>query len=521
MTRTVTAAGDHVVIVGAGLAGLCAGLHLLGAGKQVTILERSDHVGGRVGVYDFDDYQIDNGATVLTMPSLITEALAAVGADAESTTPPLRIRPLAPAYHARYSDGSDIDVYSDTNAMFAEIEKTCGIEDARSYLEMRQWLTDLFEVEYPTMMDASFDSPLDLLASPRALLRFVTLGGFGKLGRKVAKFIDDERLVRLFTFQALYAGVAPAKALAAYGAIPYMDTCLGVFYPEGGMRAIAASMADAFTTAGGRLELHADVARIDYAGKRARGAVTADGREFGCDSLILTVDLGSIAPLLEKRRFRKLRASPSAVVLHGTIPVRVSDEWPARSHHTIDFGTAWATTFQELTARRGRGRLMTDPSLLVTRPALTDPGLRIERAGVTYEPLSVLAPCPNLVCAPLDWNAITDAYVRELLAELERRGYSGIASEYIVDHVDTPQTWLDKGMLAGTPFSASHLFRQTGPFRTRNLVPTKENVVLAGCGTTPGVGVPTVLISGKLAAERIVGRQVRGRSKISAREPLN
>lgn len=31
------------------------------------------------------------------------------------------------------------------------------------------------------------------------------------------------------------------------------------------------------------------------------------------------------------------------------------------------------------------------------------------------------------------------------------------------------------------------------------------NAVLAGCGTTPGVGVPTVIVSGKLAAARITG----------------
>ena len=79
---------------------------------------------------------------------------------------------------------------------------------------------------------------------------------------------------------------------------------------------------------------------------------------------------------------------------------------------------------------------------------------------------------------------------------LEQRGYTGIAEHFRVDHLDTPQTWADQGMLAGTPFSAAHTFRQTGPFRRANLPPGLDNVVLAGCGTTPGVGVPTVLLSG-------------------------
>ena len=62
-------------------------------------------------------------------------------------------------------------------------------------------------------------------------------------------------------------------------------------------------------------------------------------------------------------------------------------------------------------------------------------------------------------------------------------------------------------MAAGTPFSAAHTFAQTGlpaPQPPRGV----DNVVLAGCGTTPGVGVPTAVISGKLAAERIVGDAV-------------
>ena len=58
-------------------------------------------------------------------------------------------------------------------------------------------------------------------------------------------------------------------------------------------------------------------------------------------------------------------------------------------------------------------------------------------------------------------------------------------------------------MERGTPFAAAHTFGQTGPFRPRNM--WGENVVFAGSGTHPGVGVPMVLLSGRLAAERIVG----------------
>ena len=68
-----------------------------------------------------------------------------------------------------------------------------------------------------------------------------------------------------------------------------------------------------------------------------------------------------------------------------------------------------------------------------------------------------------------------------------------------------------RGMERGTPFAAAHTFGQTGPFRPRNL--WGENVVFAGSGTQPGVGVPMVLISGRLAAERVLGPDPSYRSR--------
>ena len=75
----------------------------------------------------------------------------------------------------------------------------------------------------------------------------------------------------------------------------------------------------------------------------------------------------------------------------------------------------------------------------------------------------------------------------------------------------TPRDWADRGLGAGTPFAAAHTLRQTGPFRSPNTL--GDNVVFAGSSTTPGVGVPMVLISGRLAAERLTGPDPLYRSR--------
>lgn len=528
--RAVTGATDEVVIVGAGLSGLSAGLHLLGAGRRVTLLERDPNPGGRMGILPGPGYQIDSGATVLTMPELVFDALAAVGMGPEDTSPPLRITRLDPSYHARFADGASLNVHADPDAMSQEIARVFGQREVDGYLRMRAWLERMFTAEFDRFMDANFDSPLDMVRTPAAiadLARVTALGGFGRLGPKIASFISDPRLQRVFTFQALYAGLAPRRALAVYGAIPHMDTSLGVYFPEGGMSAVTLALADAFTRAGGVLELGADVNGIDFSGGRAKSVRTADGRVFPCDTAILTPDLPVVDRLLARsgarRGLRGTRWSPSAVVLHGTVDRVTSSCWGAdvrgaAHHHTIDFGDAWEQTFAEITARRGRGRLMTDPSLLITRPGLSDPGLNLPG---NRELLSVLAPCPNLESAPLAWDTLAGPYSHEVLTTLEGRGYTGIAdlrSGFEVDRVLTPATWQAQGMGAGSPFAAAHTFPQTGPFRRSNLVRGLANVVLAGSSTTPGVGVPTTLISGRLAAQRVVGGAVE-LARVSADAP--
>jgi phytoene desaturase len=115
----------------------------------------------------------------------------------------------------------------------------------------------------------------------------------------------------------------------------------------------------------------------------------------------------------------------------------------------------------------------------------------------------VLAPTPNLARGRLDWDRIGGEYADELVGLMAER--SGLRGKTETLHVITPADWHRQGLIAGTPFSLAHTFGQTGPFRPANLPRTTDNAVLAGCGTVPGVGVPTALLSGRLAADRVTG----------------
>jgi len=485
--RTVRGRTDHVVVVGAGLGGLSAALRLTGAGRRVTVLEREEVPGGRAGLLSAQGYSFDTGPSVLTMPGLIEDALASVG---ERMSDWLDLQPVRPLYRARYADGSALDVHADTDAMASEIETLCGSREAAGYRRFVEFVSRLYRLEMRGFIDRNLDSPLSLLTPD--LARLAALGGFRRLAPKVAGYFADDRLRRVFSFQAMYAGLSPYDALAIYAVIGYMDSVAGVYFPRGGMHAIPRAMAAAAEKHGAQLRYGTTVERVELSGQRAVAVHTADGERIPCDAVVLNPDLPvARRDLLGRPLSRRLRYSPSCFVLHAGSTAA----FPDSAHHTISFGSAWKGVFDDVLG----GRLMSDPSFLVTSPTRSDPTLAPAGRSSYY----VLFPTPNLE-APIDWSVTGPRYRDTVIQTLEDRGWPGFGDGIELESTTTPLDWQRQGMAAGTPFAAAHTFGQTGPFRPANI--WGDNVVFAGSGTQPGVGVPMVLISGRLAAERILGQ---------------
>jgi phytoene desaturase len=506
MSRTVTGPSDHVVVIGAGLAGLSAALHLAGRGRSVTVVERHPWPGGRAGRLDIDGYRIDTGPTVLTMPDIIDETFAAAG---QSRSGRLELLPLDPAYRAVFADGSALDVHSDPDQMSTAIEEFAGFGQAAGYRRLREWLTRLYRTEFEGFIAANFDSPLSLL-TPQ-LARLAGIGGFRRWDRMVKRHISDPRLQRIFTFQSLYAGVAPRDALAVYAVIAYMDTISGVVFPRGGVRALPDALAAAAVDAGVRFCYNSTVSGLERSAGRVSAVLTEQSGRIPCDAVVLTTELPQTYALLGRtpRRALKLRPSPSAVVAHLACRAVA----PETAHHTILFGDSWDQTFTDIIRD---GQLMRDPSLLVTRPTATDPSLAPDGRDLLY----VLAPAPNLDRGVVDWSGIRGTYVDDLVGHVTDRLLPGLREDATVLDVVTPADWARQGMAAGSPFALAHTFGQTGPFRPANMVRGIDNAVLAGSSTVPGVGVPTTLISGRLAADRITGTATRSTTRVDMKAGL-
>ena len=491
MPKRVKGPTDHVVVVGAGLAGLSAALRLAGAGRKVTVIERESVPGGRNGLLNKDGYAFDTGPSVLTMPSLINDAFNSVGEELKDW---LELTPVQPLYRAFYADGSQIDIHANTDQMEAEIAKTVSPAEAAGYRRYVDFVTKLYKYEMNDFIDRNIDSPFNLL-TPN-LARLIALGGFRRLSPKVNQFMKDPRLQKVYSFQAMYAGVSPQQALAIYAVIAYMDSVNGVFFPKGGMHAVPRALAAAAQKHGVEFMYNTTAEKIETANGRAKAVITSTGQRIECDALVLNPDLPvAWRDLLGKTPLsvKRLRYSPSCV----TLLVGSSKKYDHVAHHNIHFGESWDGVFDELINKK---TLMSDPSVLVTIPTKDDPSL----APVGKESYYVLFPTPNLD-ADIDWKKQAGPYRDQMIKTLEDRGYTGFSDGIETEVMTTPLDWQAQGMERGAPFASAHTFFQTGPFRPSNMASGFENIVFTGSGTQPGVGVPMVLISGRLAAERIVG----------------
>ena len=484
-------------------------MRLAAAGREVVVVEREPTPGGRAGRVELTGpsgtYRIDNGPTVLTMPDLIADCFDALGEQMEDW---LQLDPVTPLYRADFADGSTLDVHADPAAMAVEIERVIGPDEAAGYLRYVDFVSALYRYEMRDFIDRNIDSPLGLVSAN--LARLAAAGGFRRMAPKVGHYLRDPRTQRLFSFQAMYAGLSPQQALALYAVIAYMDSVAGVYAPRGGMHAIPVAMAAAAEKHGVDIRYGTTVTRVELDGDRAVAVHVVDsesgsGERIACDAVVLNPDLpvayrdllGFVPP-----RVQRLRYSPSAfLLLAGS-----NRAYAHLAHHNIHFGHAWDGVFDELI---NKGSLMSDPSFLVSAPTVSDPSLAPDGHHIYY----VFFPTPNLT-ANIDWTTETARYRERVLRTVEARGYDGFADAIEVEQIVTPLDWQARGMEAGTPFASAHTFGQTGPFRPANR--WGANVVFTGSGTQPGVGVPMVLISGRLAAERITGADPAYRSRAYA-----
>lgn len=471
------------VVVGAGIGGLGVALRLAHRGHRVTILEKTDAVGGRNRREFVGDCRFDGGPTLLMMLDPFRKLFADIGEDFDRVVPN---RLCDPSYRVFFADGTRFDGTTNTPVMTERIRAMSGDADANKYPAFLTELRELYEESIPHFVRKNYRSVWDF-AAPSQLRRVIDHHMLSNLAKRVERRFDDPRLRMIFSFQTMYLGLSPFDAPWVYATLAYMEYGEGIFYPEGGLAAISDTMARLATERGVEIRLNTPVAGIE--GNRVR---LESGEEIVADAVIANADMPYAEQELTARPpSRKLRYSCSAHLMY----IDYEGDLDGFEHHNVVFGADFRDNLDSLFHDL---KTPDDPAFYVCISKRSDP----DAAPDGRLNLFVLVPVPNLDC-PMDDAA---------QARLEATVFARLTRESGFDPTRVrgikrrgPREWKDElNLERGAAFGISHDLFQSAFMRPQNRSRQNPNLYFVGASTVPGNGLPMVLISAELVEERLL-----------------
>jgi 1-hydroxycarotenoid 3,4-desaturase len=491
-----------VVIIGAGMGGLCAAARLAGEGVPVTVIERMAAPGGKLRTVDCGGVAVDAGPTVFTAKPVFEALFAALGENLDDHVTLVNSEILA---RHGWRDGSRLDLWRDAARSREAVADFAGAAEARGWDDFQAEAKRIWDALETRFMEAPATSPIGLAArfGLTGMPAMLAINPFQTMWKALGKHFRDPRLHQLYGRYATYCGASPYEATATLMLIAHLEA-RGVWLVEGGMHKLAEAVAGLAARHGAVFRYGAHVEGIRVDGGRATGVVLAGGEVIEAGDVLANCDVSALAD----GRFGKAAAravpgvKPADRSLSGFVLMTTgrADGFEMDRHNVFfsdDYGREFDEIFRQkrlpsapsvYVCAQDRGYGMTPPEterfqLIINAPATGDangPTLEEMQACQTAT-FEGLARC-GLRLTPKDLVAV-DPKMFEALFPSSGGALYGRASH---------------------GWQAS--FRRPGS-RTR-----LPGLWVAGGSAHPGAGVPMAALSGRLASDAILSARASTRT---------
>jgi len=529
MIATSTGGERTALIIGSGIGGIALGIRLQSLGVRTTIVEKLDAPGGRAYVRRHDGYTFDMGPTVLTVPHFIEELFALQAGESRLDEPDfprhvlaakritagisggpqtskyVTIVPVAPFYRITFDDGTWYDYDGDPAHTRAQIEKIAP-EDLAGYERFHDAAERIFTRGFLGLGYTYFG---DLLTMLRIVPDLVRLGAVQPLYRFVSRFVKNEKLRAVLSFESLLVGGNPLHVPAMYAMIHFVEKTWGVHFAMGGTGALVRAFVRKFEELGGTIRYESEVTRINVEKHRrkrpsVRGVTLTSGERLDADLVVSNGDYAGTYGLVDKKyrkfhpdvRLKLAKQSMSVVVLY--FGFRADPERDANlRHHNIILGPRYAELLCDIFDRHV---LAPDFSQYLHVPSLTDPSL----APAGHHAAYTLVPVPHNA-SKLNWTIEGPRLIAKVLAFLDERGHIPALRERLTTSSYVTPTYFEKTLNSrlGNAFGLEPIFMQSAFFRPHNRSEDIAGLYLVGANTQPGGGTPAVMMSAKMTARAI------------------
>ncbi|HEX7975513.1 MAG TPA: phytoene desaturase family protein [Anaerolineales bacterium] len=484
-----------ILVIGAGLGGIAAAAHLAQQGQHVIVLEKNAHPGGRCDRFSRDGHQFDTGPTLFIMPHVYEDEFAALGASLHEM---LDLQRVDPTYHLVFDDGSRLALTSDMKAMQDQLEaiEPDGFQGFLRYIDEGH---RHYDQAMQHLINRDFRKATDFFNLGNLPLLF-SLKPFSRHYSHMASYFKESRLKSAFTFQDVYMGLSPFEAPATFSMMPYTEIAHGAWYPRGGMYRVVEALMKIAEQAGVEFAFGATVKQIELDGLRAKGVILEDGQRLEADATLANADLPYVYQNLLPRdgqavRLSHKRYSCSVISFFWGVDRTYEGLGP----HTLFLADDYRANFDEITRDL---TVPTNPSLYIHAPARLDPAM----APAGQDTLIAIVPVGHLSeRQDQDWPSLIPRARQAVFSRLKLLGITDLDEHIKFEMCYSPLSWRKHyNLVKGSTHGLCHNLTQLGYFRPANRHSRYHNLYFVGASTHPGTGMPTALISARLAARRIM-----------------
>lgn len=488
-----------IIVIGAGVGGLATAVRLQSQGYDVTIYEKFDRVGGKMNLIAGDGYNFDLGPTIVMMPEVYEDVFKFAGVNPKDYIPMEKIEPM---YSLYYDDGDKLKVTTDYVEMNKMLEGI-SYNDAQGFYEYIAEIYRRYLVAKDDFIERSFRGPKDFY-NPYTIKQTFKLKTFDSAYHTISKYLEDDKLRKMLSFQTLYIGISPYNGPSIYTIIPMVEMLYGVWFIKGGMYTMANAMERLFKELGGNVYLNSEVDEIIFKDKKAIG-IRLNGKEIYADYIVCNADFPYAMKNLVKdkevkgkytdEKIDKMKYSCSCFLMYLGIDKKLDQ----MDCHNVFFAKDFDKNIEDIFT----GTVPEDPSFYAYVPTKMDESL----APKGKESLYVLVPVPELSKSKENWD---EEFVNEYKERILNIISNKINERDLKAHIEfekliTPNDFKDKfNVYNSATFGLAPTLFQSNYYRPHNKYKYAENLYFAGSSVHPGAGVPMVLTSAKLACEEII-----------------
>lgn len=464
------------IVVGAGMGGLSAAIHARLRGWDVLIIEQSDRCGGKAAGIEIEGFHLDPGPSIIILPDIYRDVFRRAGRDPDAYLRFSRLDVLSRVY---FDGQPPLNLLGNLEACLALLREIAP-QDVPAFRRLFEKL----DRSVSSLEAAVFERPILRaadLARPGLLkfgLRFQPLRDYRSL---IDSWFSSPLLRAFFYGFPSYSGLSYNDPAPGALLIPYYMLRDGVFFPEGGVRAIPRAFERLARELGVEFRMQTSFRRfVDET-----TIETADGEILEADVVVCNLDK------LTAAGESALEPSLSYFTLHYGIKQPIE----GLEHHTLLIPKTFAEGFEALYA----GRFPDPPIIYLNATQALDP----EAAPPGHTNLFAVATVPSRG-PDLDWAGSRAAYRGKLRGVMAQFGFDWKPGDEAFERVQDPDYFeATHGNYRGSLYGPIPKQRAFGLFPLKNWDPAHPLRAYCGGAVQPGAGLPMVTLSGKFAVDAL------------------